>query len=257
MGIWGKIVGGAIGFGFGGPMGALLGALAGHIAVDKRAADAREREAHERRLAAGHGAEERRYAFAVAVVALSAKLAKADGRVSRDEVAAIKSVFRIPASESAAVAAIFNEARREAAGFEPYAEQIAEIFAGRRELLEELLGALLMVAHADGVYHPEERRLLERAAAIFGFGEAAFRRIEATFTRSIARDEGDPYEVLGLTADAGDAEVKAAHRRLVRENHPDRLAAQGLPEDFVEVANKKMAEVNAAWDRIKKARGLN
>lgn len=261
MSIWGKIVGGAIGFGFGGPMGALLGVLAGHIAVDKRAADARAREAHERRLAGrgadGRGAEERQFAFAVAVVALAAKLAKADGRVSRDEVAAIKSVFRIPASETAAVAAIFDEARREAAGFEPYAEQIAAIFAGRRELLEELLGALLMIAHADGVYHPEERRLLERVAAIFGFGEGEFRRVEATFTRSVARDEGDPYEVLGLTADAGDAEVKAAHRRLVRENHPDRLAAQGLPDDFAEVANKKMAEVNAAWDRIKKARGLN
>lgn len=255
MSIWGKIIGGAVGFGFGGPYGALLGALAGHIAVDKRAADARARERIERR--GGYEAEERQYAFAVAVVTLSAKLAKVDGHVSRDEVAAIKRVFRIPAADTETVAAIFNEARREAAGFEPYAQQIATIFAGRRELLEELLGALLMVAHADGVYHPEERRMLQRVAEIFGLAESEFRRIEATFAGALGRDEGDPYEVLGLSANASDAEVRAAYRKLVRETHPDRLAAQGLPPDFVDVATKKSAEVNAAWDRIKKSRGLN
>lgn len=254
MSIWGKIVGGAVGFGFGGPYGALLGALAGHIAVDKRAADARARERNG--FPDGREADERQYAFAVAVVTLSAKLAKVDGHVSRDEVAAIKRVFRIPDADTATVAAIFNEARREAEGFEPWARQIATIFAGRRELLEELLGALLMVAHADGVYHPAERRLLQRVAEIFGLAESEFRRLEATFAGALARDEGDPYEVLGVPANAGDAEVRAAYRKLVRETHPDRLAAQGLPVDFVDVATKKAAEVNAAWDRIKKSRGL-
>ena len=250
MSIWGKILGGAVGFGFGGPIGALLGVLAGHIAVDKPAADARE---NARRLT-GRGAEDRQYAFAVAVVTLAAKLAKADGHVSRDEVAAIKRVFHIPDADTQAVAAIFDEARREAAGFEPYAQQIAAIFAGRRELLEELLGALLMVAHADGVYHPEERRLLQRVADIFGIDD--FRRVEATFAGSIADDRSDPYEVLGLSAQASDAEVRAAYRGLMRDTHPDRLAAQGLPEELVEVANKKAAEVNAAYDRVKRSRGL-
>ena len=204
-----------------------------------------------------HSAEERRVTFAVAVVALAAKLAKVDGHVSRDEVAAIKRVFHIPEAETGPVVAIFNEARQDAGGFELYARQIAAIFAGDRALLEELLAALFMIAHADGVYHPAERRFLRQVAELFGFADRDFHRIEATFTQSVAHDESDSYEILGVSAGAGDAEIKATYRKLVQENHPDKLVAQGLPEDFIEVADRKMAEVNAAYDRVKKARGMN
>lgn len=257
MSLWGKILGGAIGFGFGGPIGALLGAVAGHLAIDKRAASVYAAGGDSPGGPAAHGGdEERRMAFAVAVIALSAKLAKADGHVSRDEVAAIKQVFRIPGADERTVGAIFNEARRETAGFEPYARQIADILAGHRQLREELLAALLMIAHADGEYHPNEREFLRRVGAIFGFGAGEFGRIEATFTRSVAREESDPYEVLDLTAEASDAEIKAAYRKLAREYHPDRMVSQGLPREFVEVADKKMAEINAAYDRIAERRGL-
>lgn len=254
MGIWGKIVGGAVGFGLGGPIGALLGAAAGHLAVDKRASWAgQERIEHRRRS----DAEERRIAFAAVVVALSAKLAKVDGHVTRDEVAVMKRVFHIAESESGSISTIFNEAKRDAGGFQPYARQIAAIFAGQPSLLEDLLAALLMIAHADGVYHPAERRFLQQVAEIFGLGDRDFRRIEATFTPLDADDESNPYEILGVTEEAGDAEIKAAHRKLVQENHPDKLIAQGLPEDFIEVADRKMAEVNAAYDRIKKERAAS
>ena len=253
-GIWGTIIGGAVGFSLGGPIGALLGAAAGHLAVDKRAFRAgQERIEHRRR----HSVEERRVAFAAAVVALSAKLAKVDGHVSRDEVAAIKRVFRIAEPESGPIGAIFNEAKRDAGGFEPYARQITAIFAGQRSLLEDLLAALLMIAHADGIYHPAERRFLRQVAETFGLGERDFHRIEATFIGLAADDESNPYEILGVTAEAGDAEIKTAYRKLARENHPDKLIAQGLPEDFIKVADRKMAEVNAAYDRVKEARGIN
>ena len=162
-------------------------------------------------------------------MALAAKLAKVDGHVSRDEVAAIKRVFHIPEAETGPVAAIFNEARQDAGGFESYARQIAAIFAGDRALLEEhLLAALFMIAHADGVYHPAERRFLRQVAELFGLADRDFHRIEATFTQSVAHDENDPYEILGVTAAAGDAEIKVAYRKLVQENHPDKLIAQGF-----------------------------
>jgi DnaJ like chaperone protein len=251
--VWGKIIGGTIGLGLGGPIGLVVGAVAGHFAVDRQ-------KASHPGSGGAHGPnfsrEERQVAFAVAVVALSAKLAKADGQVTRDEVAALKHIFHLPKEAEATIGAIFNEARKDATGFEPYAQQLVEIFGARANVLEELLAALLLIAHADGTYHSAERRMIATVARLFGFGETEFARIEATFTQKAGQTSSDPYIVLGLTRQASDTEIRATYRKLLQENHPDRLMAQGLPEDFVEVANRKMAEINAAYDRIKKERGI-
>lgn len=241
MGIWGKLIGGTAGFALGGPLGALLGAFAGHL-YDKRPA------------AGAVGAAEKEIAFTVAVVALGAKLAKADGLVTKDEVAMFRRVFRVPAEDTKNVAKIFNLARRHATGYEPYARQIAGMFAASPAVLEELLDCLFHIAKADGQVSPEEVAYLENVARIFGFSEGDFQRIRA---EELGPDNGDPYQVLGLTADADDDTVKATYRQLVRENHPDKLIAQGMPEEFVEVANDKLAAINAAYDKIQKQRGLN
>ncbi len=244
MSIWGKILGGAAGFALGGPLGAILGAIAGH-AIDKMGADGAPRVVD---------GETRRAAFTIGVIVLGAKMAKADGRVTRDEVETFKRVFDIPTHEMAQVGEMFNRARREAGGFQPYARQIADLFRGEPAVLEELLGALFHIAGADGVYHPKEKDYLRRVAGIFGLDENDFRRVEAEF---MGPDESDPYTVLGLSRDAGDAEIKSAYRRLIRENHPDTLIAQGLPDEFVKIANEKMAAINAAYDLVEKERGLN
>lgn len=240
MSIWGKVIGGAAGFALGGPLGAFLGALAGH-AVDTmtRAVD---------------DPETRRMAFTIAVIVLGAKMAKADGRVTRDEVDTFKSVFRIPPNEVAKVAEIFDRAKREPGGFEPYARQLREIFEDQPAVREELLGALFQIARADGVYHPREKAFLERVAAIFGFDAAEFQRIEAEF---MGTEASDPYAVLGVSRDAPDEEVKAAYRKLIREHHPDRLIAQGMPQEFIDVANQRLASVNAAYEKIEQARELS
>jgi len=244
MSIWGKILGGTAGFALGGPLGALIGLAAGH-AVDRhlrqKAADAEPDIAL------------KNVAFTIAVIVLGAKMAKADGRVTEDEVRAFRQVFRVPEGEIKNVAKVFNQAKRDARGFEPYAEQIARLFRNHPAVLEELLGALFHIAQADGVYHPGEKEFLRQVAAIFGFGQAAFARIEA---EHMGAQKGDPYVVLGMSHDATDAELKAAYRKLVKENHPDRLIAEGLPEEFVDLANEKLAAINAAWDRIQKERGL-
>ena len=240
--IWGKIIGGTAGFALGGPLGALVGAVAGH-AVD------RMREGR----AEGAPDETRQTAFTIAVIALSAKMAKADGHVTRDEIDAFKQIFHVPLEELKNVGRVFDIARRDARGYEPYARQVARMFADNPAVLEELLDALFHIAKADRVMHPGEVEFLRGVGTIFGFDEATFERIRASH---VGAEEADPYTVLGVAHDAADQDVRAAWRRLIRENHPDTLIAQGMPQDFVDVATDKMATINAAWDRVRSQRGI-
>ncbi len=242
MSIWGKILGGVTGFAIGGPIGAIIGTLAGH-AVDSARSKRR----------GSLGVETKRAAFTIALIVLSAKMAKADGVVTRDEIDAFKQIFPIPEGELKGVGRLFNQARKEASGYEPYARQIAGMFRDQPAVLEELLAALFHIAKADGVVHPAERRFLNDVAEIFGFGPDAYARVSAG---QAGIDDGDPYAILGVAGDASDAEIKSAWRQLTRENHPDRLVAQGLPQEFIDLANEKMATINAAYDRIARSRGF-
>lgn len=242
MSIWGKVIGGVAGFAFGGPFGALLGAVAGH-ALDKM----RSGEGWPGVPAEGS----REVAFATAVIVLSAKLAKVDGRVTRDEVDAFKSVFHIPQHEMANVGRLFNEAKQDSTGYEPYAREIARVFSHEPEVLAEVLAALFHVAKADGGYHPTEREFLSRVAQIFGLNPHEFARLETIY---MAPKEADPYTVLGVARGASDEEIKKTYRALVREHHPDTLIAKGLPKEFVDLANEKLAAINAAYDRIEAER---
>ena len=246
MSIWGKVIGGVAGFAIGGPLGALLGAYAGHT-MDR----ARER-------AAGAGATagpnaNRQVAFTMAVIVLAAKMAKADGRVTRDEVNAFKQIFHIPPEEMTGVGKLFNDAAEDATGFEPYARQIAQMFVHQPAVLEELLGGLFHIARADGTVHTGELEYLRQVGAIFGFEGDAFESIRV---QHMGAGAADPYQVLGLSSDATDAEVKAAYRKRSREYHPDTLIGQGLPQEFIDLATEKMAAINTAYDRIGKERGL-
>jgi DnaJ like chaperone protein len=270
--VWGKIVGGAAGFAIGGPLGALLGALAGHAFDYRReganaarlanqdaaklADDARLQE--EAISIFADPAETRRIAFATAVIVLAAKLAKADGVVARDEIRAFKRVFRIDDDEVGDVARIFNQAKTSAHGFEPYAGQIAALFEHDPVLLGELLIGLFEVARADGQINPGEVDFLRRVATVFGFDLAAFEQIRARFSAT-TRDwsgAGDAYAVLGLARSASDQEIRRKYRDLVREHHPDRLVAKGMPEEMIGQANRVLAAINAAYDRIAKERNL-
>ena len=239
MSIWGKIIGGAAGFALGGPLGALVGAAAGH-AVD--------------RIRAGPATEEQRQvAFSIAVIALAAKMAKADGVVTRDEIDTFKRIFRIPPGEVANVGRLFDLAKRDVAGYQPYARQVAGLFADSPWVLEELLDGLFLIAKADGGVHPAELDFLTHVARIFGFDETRFERIAASHMDAA---EADPYEVLGIARDAAADDVKTAYRKLVREHHPDRLMAQRMPQEFIDVANGKLAAINGAYDRVRRERGL-
>ena len=248
MSIWGKIIGGAAGLALGGPLGAILGTAAGH-AVDRLTG-----------AASGSGQDgegddnTRKLAFTIGVIVLGAKMAKADGVVTDDEVAAFRQVFRVPPDEQAHVTRVFNVARRDHRGFEPYARQIAKLFRNQPAVLEELLSCLFHIAKADGKVDEPELAFLRGVAKELGMSEADFHRIRA---EEIGPEAGDPYDILGVERSTDDAELKAAFRRLIRENHPDLLIAQGMPQEFVDVANEKMATINAAYDRIRSERGIS
>ena len=190
---------------------------------------------------------ERSVAFAIAVIALGAKMAKADGQVTRDEVTAFRQVFTIPRAEEANAARVFNLAREDVAGFEDYAARIARMFGDDQRPLIDLMEGLFHIAMADGTYHPAEDAFLHRVAQIFGLGEPCFRSLRAEFVPDAPRD---PYEILGLPPQASLAEAKAAWRKLVRETHPDAMVARGVPEEAVKLAEKRLILINRAWDEI-------
>jgi DnaJ like chaperone protein len=252
MSIWGKIIGGAAGFALGGPLGALLGAIAGH-AVDVRREQTEEPAEESGRQALNDRSGTKQIAFTIAVIVLGAKMAKADGVVSRAEVAAFKEVFRVPQHELRNVARLFDQAKNDPSGFEPYARQIARMFRKDHPVLEELLDGLFHIAKADGRVHDAEVVFLKNVAAVFGFAEGEFARIRESH---LGADKADPYTVLGISRTASNEEIKLAWRKLVRDNHPDKLMAQGLPVEFIEIANEKLATINAAYDKVAKERGI-
>lgn len=191
---------------------------------------------------------ERTVAFAIAVIALGAKMAKADGMVTRDEVTAFREVFVIPEGEEKNAGRLFNLARKDIAGFEDYAHKIKAMYGSDGEApLCEILQGLFHIAMADGVYHPNEDAFLARVAEIFGLEGSRFKHLRAQFVEGAERD---PFEVLGVSSDAPMADIRSAWRRLVRETHPDQLIARGVPEEAVKLAEKRMIAINRAWEDI-------
>jgi len=174
--------------------------------------------------------------------------------VTGSEIAAFRRLFKVRPSEERNVERVFNLARQDTAGYEAYAQQIARLFEARAAVLEDLLDALFAIAAADGHLHPSELEYLERVAAIFGFDAAAFACIKA---RHMGEDEASPYAVLGVARDISDRELKRAYRALVRSSHPDKMIAEGVPEEFLRVATDRLATINAAYDKIRAERGLD
>ena len=234
MSVWGKVGGAAAGLVVGGPVGAVVGAVVGHFVIDREGDPG--------------------VTFTIALVALSGKMARADGVVTDRDFDVFRRVFAIPPDEENNVRRIFNMARQDIAGFDHYAQQIAKLLVGNPALLEDVLDGLFEIAKSDGVLHPCEARFLERVAEIFGFAPGEFRRIRASH---FAPELTDPYVILGLSYSADEDELKQTYRKLVRENHPDSLMARGVPAEFVKLANDKLAAINRAYEKIRAERGLS
>ena len=207
-----------------------------------------------RTLFEGDPALRRKVAFSIAMIALSAKMAKADGVVTQDEVRAFQQIFAVPAREVRNVARLYDLAKGDTAGFETYAAHMARLFTDEedgRDVLEDILDGLFHIAKADGYVHEREVEFLRRAAGIFRFDEPRFARILARHARA---GGVDPYLVLGVREDASFEEIRLRYRKLVADNHPDKMIARGVPEEFLAIANERVAAINGAYELIERER---
>ena len=258
---WGKLLGGVAGFAMGGPFGAVVGAALGHAAdqgglprVSLGTSLPGSSPLHSARIAAMLG--QRDQLFAVAVVVLSAKLAKSDGPVARLEIDAFKRQFRIPPESVRDIGRLFDQARDSSDNFLPYAEQLGDSFSDNRGLLEDVLAALFAIARADKPLTLAEQEMLRQIHRAFGLDELAWNQAAGGASRGTGAGGEDAYAVLGMPRDATDEALRGAWLRLMRENHPDSLASRGVPPEFIARAGEKVARINAAWDRIKRERRL-
>jgi DnaJ like chaperone protein len=236
--IWGKLSGAGIGLALGGPIGALLGGVAGHVLIDREGAF--------------FGRPPRDVMFTMGLVALAAKMAKADGVVVDREVKAFEQVVDVPPEEHERVTRLFQLAMETTDGFEAYARQIAEAFQDEPALLEDVLDGLFYIAKADHAIHEAELVYVQDIATIFGFSPEDFQRIAARHVRQA----DDPYLIIKADRQMSDDELKRHYRKLVAENHPDREIARGLPAEAVKIATDRLAIINAAWERIAAERNL-
>jgi len=238
MSFVGRIIAGARDLSFGGPLGNLLTGAA-RLIPSRLPPHGHSENAN--------GDPRRRIAFTIAVIALGAKMAKADGAVTRDEVAAFGEVFQVPPGEEEHVRLVFDLARKSTAGFESYARQV-----GRRVVLEGLLGGLFHIALADGRVCSAEDDYLRDVARYFGFDATDYDRIRALHVGPQTDGAEDPYAILGVSPGTPLGTIREAYHRLVRESHPDLVIAQGLPPECVTLATARIARINAAYDQIAK-----
>jgi DnaJ like chaperone protein len=261
MGYWGKVIGGMAGFAMGGPFGAAIGAALGHAADSGMGprfqfpfSSVTGSVAGQAKVAAMLG--QKQQLFSIAVVALSAKLAKCDGPVTRAEIDTFRRQFRIPDSSVRDIGRLFDQARESTEDFGSYATQLGHAFADNHTMLELVLGSLFAIARADGPVNEKEQSFLAGVHRAFRLDRLSWDRASGVAPPRPASDEPDPYEVLGVTRSVDGEKLRGVWLKLMRENHPDALAARGVPPEFIAKASASVARINAAWDRIKRERGL-
>ena len=237
MAIWGSLIGGMIGLSLGGPFGMLLGSLIGGKISRARSSSGFKSFAQPQQI------------FALSLIVLSAKLSKADGQISKEELIAVKDKLKIPEKEIDQVGKIFNKAKEESAGYEPYAQQIAQIYRGNINVLEEVINILFYIAEADGNVSNAELKMIEHISQIFGLTEIQFNGIKESRKSS---DKLNPYVVLESQPDDAIEIIRKRYLKLSKEHHPDLLMSKGVPQEVIDESKAKMRAINSAWDQVQK-----
>ena len=238
MSIWGSLIGGMVGLSLGGPFGMLLGSIIGGKISRARSG------------AKNFGTfAQPQQVFALSLIVLSAKLSKADGQVSKEELIAVKDKLKIPENEINNVGKIFNKAKEESSGYEPYAQQIAQIYKNNLNVLEEVINILFYIAEADGNVSQSELDMMQNIARIFGLNQAQFNSIRESRKSS---NKLNPYIVLESKPEENLQTIRKKYLKLSKEHHPDILISKGVPKEVIEESKKKMRAINSAWDQIQK-----
>jgi DnaJ like chaperone protein len=245
MGLIGALFGGTIGYMLGGPLGAMIGGSIG------------ARSRNNRTSAGNYSTQDVQSTFLIAVISLAAKTAKADGKVTSEEIQTFDKLLQrlgMSISERKMASRIFNNARESSVTTEELTRQIVQVMGNNRDRLKDIISLLMEIAHADGHFHPSEEKLIKEVAGQFGLGEQDYNSCRAMF--SSQPTPSSAYEVLGLQSSATVDEVKSAYRKIAKEYHPDIIQSKGLPEEFMVFAKEKLQAVNGAYSTIKKERGF-
>ncbi|UMM63690.1 TerB family tellurite resistance protein [Aristophania vespae] len=277
MAMWGKMFGGAAGFATGGPFGALMGMALGHLADKKKLLNAPTGTWAKNfkakgtpdpdnaamyaaaKLASIFGKSDQ--LFGLSVITLSAKLAKIDGPVSKKEIQAFKTCYRFPEENLSEVGRVFDRARNRTDDYLMYAQELGNAYAHNLAPLEGILSSLFYIARSDlppgSPLHPRELEYLQNVHKAFGLSQAAWERAERGQSRSnVSSNTPDSYRILGITRSASNEDVRARWRVLIRQYHPDILAQRPMTDLQRAQAQERVAQINAAWDQIKRDRGL-
>ena len=237
MSIWGSLLGGVVGFSFGGPIGALIGSMIGG------------RLSSSRRHGFQQGFAQQQQIFAISLIILTAKLAKVDGHVSKEELIAVKEKLKIPKHEVDQVGKIFNKAKEDSLGYEPYAQQISQIYRGNPAVLDEVINILFYIAEADGKVSDSEVNYIKKVATIFGLNTDQFEGIREA---RVGSHKQNPYIILGCDPNEDLQTIRKKYIQLSKEHHPDVLMSKGLPKELMAESEKKLAAINSAYDKIEK-----
>ena len=237
MSIWGNLIGGYIGFSIAGPIGALIGSIIGGKISSRKKIKFQQNFAQNQQV------------FAISLVILTAKLAKADGHVSKEELLAIKQKLKIPDNEIDQVGKIFNKAKQDSLGYEPYASQIAQIYKSNPAVLDEVVNILFYIAESDNNVSDSELKMIKNIANIFGLSDSQFESIKESRKGS---DKLNPYVVLGCNSNDDLTTIRKKYLQLSKEHHPDALIGKGVPNEVIEESKKKMRAINSAFEKIKK-----
>lgn len=268
MSWWGKVLGGAFGAFIAGPLGAVLGAALGHQ-FDK---GLKGLDDHHWQTEPG-GQQRVQLAFFTATFSVMGRLAKADGRVSEDEIAFAKLVMaqmQFSTEQRKLAIELFTQGKRPDFDLDGVLRQFRRECHHRHTLMQMFLEIQMQAAYADGSLHPAERELLLYVFDMLGFSRHEFDHIEAMVRAVMGATTGgyraagktrppsldEDYAVLDVAKGASDAEVKKAYRRLMSQHHPDKLVAKGLPDEMIKLANEKTQQIRKAYERIKEARGM-
>ncbi|MBI3187897.1 MAG: co-chaperone DjlA [Gammaproteobacteria bacterium] len=255
MNWWGKIIGGGFGFMLGGPLGALLGAALGHqldrnlvVTLDVNAGQTQRTQA----------------AFFTAIFAVMGYVAKADGKVSKDEIGMAEQLMtqmRLSAEQRRAAIELFNRGKQSDFEVNAVLQQFRSECHRQRNLMQMFLEILIATAMADGALHSAEHEALKRVTHQLGFGDHHLEQLISMIGArhpaqpAASRTLEDAYQILGVSADASDDDVKKAYRRLMSQHHPDKLVSRGLPEEMIRLATEKTADIKSAYEQIRSARG--